>query len=219
VGIDLDGVVVDFAATANRWLATYLNVSEQPVDQWNWYLNYDHPDRDVAWKSMWREFNHGDLFGQCEPVVGAGPAVQLLDALGHEVVFITHRNPSTAAVTAYWLDVYGLNFPVVYERDKWTFSCDVYVDDKPENVYSLIDNHKRAILFDQPWNKGCPGLTRRIGWLDTLAEIHAVEYEVWRNENVVPGFTPGYRTGRTTDRFDAGFPLSLVPDLHEEEAA
>jgi len=39
---------------------------------------------------------------------------------------------------------------------KWTAHADLWVDDSPEVLTSLVEHGKRAVRFDQPWNRDLP---------------------------------------------------------------
>jgi len=171
VGVDIDGVVADFHATADAWLREQTGESHPPT-RWDWFRQYT--DGAVLWDRFWDDaVRDKAVLTTCEPIAGAIPALLLLEELGHEVVFITHRWPEFAADTEWWLAERGIPFLVAYVADKSTVECDFYVDDKPENVVALRTAGKRAVLFGRPWNTAWD-LPRATSWLAVLAHIAAL---------------------------------------------
>lgn len=176
LGIDLDGVVVNFHDTANEYLADLLNVAPAPVTEWEWHHGYvtergvSRRKTEKAWRAMWREANDGKLFADCAPIPGALPGLKLLKELGHEITYITHRSPTTEAVTRSWLWLYSVEAPVHHVKDKASILCDLYLDDKPENIEELRAQSRTAYLFEAPHN-GWARLPRVWNWADFVGTV------------------------------------------------
>lgn len=159
LGIDLDGVVADFATAANGWLAIELNREPLPVDRWDWYKSYDTPTSpvDEVWERLWSEEVPSGFFLAVSPDGEALSALDVLAAQGHEVVFITARPAAAAADTQRWLEVQGLGghpliFTLSMETKRFT-DTDLLLDDKGETVLAHLQLAKPAVLFKRPWNR------------------------------------------------------------------
>jgi len=176
IGLDIDGVVCQFAPIANQWLATRLGVPPQPVDKWNWFENYG-PDGPAAWKAFWWwvEDTNGGVFISLDPEPYALDAIKDLVRRGHEVCFITHRNPRYLHAMHTWLRRNKLDAADVFEvhctKEKWSVDCDIYVDDRPDNVRDLMDHGKDAYLMLQPWNTKDWFEDNRLRALTNLVEL------------------------------------------------
>lgn len=174
VGLDLDGVVFDFAGFANRWLSRHHDVAPISVDRWDWYKGYENGDK--SWRKLWDHVAETGAFRRLLVLPGAVTSIRRMTKAGIEVVFITARNPKFTEDTRYALSCYGFGdaeeYPLYMEREKWRVAADLYVDDQPANVTSLRERQCAAYLFAQPWNEvEGVGLPTLHGWGDVLRKV------------------------------------------------
>jgi uncharacterized protein len=150
LGIDLDGVVADFAAAANEWLANHLDHEPLDVCEWDWFKNY--PDGAEAWQDFWRHVHESEFMLGLSPGPYAVECLLLLADKGHDIHFVTARSEKLEEQTRRWLDKHGLHFDLSHQREKHLADRDLYLDDHIENYWSLLTQRKDVVLFVQPWN-------------------------------------------------------------------
>lgn len=184
LGIDLDGVVCDFASKANAHIARRLIRRELPVTKWDWYNDYGIEGRAVFRHIMSVEARRG-FFADLVPLPGAIDSLLRLDSQGHSIHFLTHRPKAATADTETWLNYHDLShLPVTVvdsPEDKTAFPCDVFLDDRPETIRAALASGAKGFVYLQPWNimDAChsePPLPHVFGWLgfeQRLAEMAA----------------------------------------------
>jgi len=187
VGLDIDGVMYKWDKTARYMLrdvlpnSPYKEVLQQESQGWNWIQQQIAPEH---WDWLWKQGVRLGLFRYGHMYPGTVQAVRTLASRGHEVVLITHRPASALSDTLAWLSL--MDFPIkglhiltnMEPKSLVQPQCDVYIDDKPENVVDFAVNTQAKIvaLRDQPWNKhfndaGYIGVVRVFGWDDFLALV------------------------------------------------
>jgi len=166
IGVDIDGVLYEWSKTSRYLLREVLPGSPYPKTgplgqestHWNYIQDNVSPEH---WKWLWTEgvrlgmYRHGHL------VHGAVQGVRDLVAAGHDIAIISHRpkfavNDTLAWLTMHQLPLAGLHLLTNEEPKSYVKPmCDVYVDDKWDNVMDLARNTpaKLVALFDQPWNQ------------------------------------------------------------------
>ena len=158
LGIDLDGVVCDFATKANEWLADELEVERIAIDRWDWYESYG-PEGKFAWDLLWNVEVPKGFFRRMAPVYGAHSGLSRLRRGGHTLVFCTARPMAAAADTETWLEDFGFGdcplFVTASAEAKRHLGVDLLLDDRPDTVQA----HAGGVLYRQPWN--------REAWLST----------------------------------------------------
>lgn len=177
IGIDLDGVCYAWEKTARYLLNTHRGyaLKESPC----WTHIPDSVTKD-DWRWLWSDGVTLGLFRFGHIIRGAFDGIRALHDDGHELVAITHRPESAVKDTHDWLDFAGLPFSerhiLTNEEPKSTVDGDVLIDDKIENVIDWIESDpaRRAVLFDQPWNRVNDvnsRIFRAIGWPDVVELI------------------------------------------------
>lgn len=147
-------MVCDFVHVCNEWIHETYGHEIIPATKWDWADDY--PDGKMAFRSFWGKGVDSGAFLRCPEIPDAVETLKRLLSDGFEVLFITHRNPANGPLaqnTAEWLRDRGLPGNICFLKDKWLAACDLYVDDKPENVQDLLNVGFEAVLFDQPWNR------------------------------------------------------------------
>lgn len=152
IAVDIDGVMADFATPANAFMASLLGVEPVEPYQWEWYHQYGD-EGEQAWKRLWKLIAADpEWFTTLEPIPGAVEGVQALVEAGHDVEFVTARNPRYYGVTRLWFDTLDLDLPVHCHRDKWELGHDALLDDNVDNVDLFHSHGGKACLFLQTWN-------------------------------------------------------------------
>lgn len=201
LGIDIDGVMYRWDKTARYMLREILPNSPYKNDpslkEESSYWNHI-PDQvsKEHWNWLWKEGVELGLFRFGHLYPGTIKAMRELCA-EHKVILITHRPEQAVADTIMWLAM--LNLPInglhiqTHQEPKSLVlpQCDIYLDDKPENVQDLrMNTSARAVaLMDQPWNAhydtlphtdGLSGrhvnhIHRVFGWDDFLSLVRSYE--------------------------------------------
>lgn len=155
IGIDLDGVVCDFATAANDWLSIQMDTNPIGIDRWDWYKGYGDGVED-AWSRLWNEEVPNGFFLTVDPIPGALDALDDLRRMGHTLVFCTARPMCAAVDTEAWLEMHDFKghplFVTASAKAKQHMGVDLLVDDKVETVNKHRARGKDAVLFKQPWN-------------------------------------------------------------------
>jgi hypothetical protein len=160
VGIDIDGVLYPWTDCANEALvAKFGIVNPGPHHGWDWLKQNITKEQ---WSWLWTDegtnecFRHGTR--AYPDVVEAFNAI-LAD--GHEVHFVTHRDPRRTGIqTALFLSYHFGGHPwaglhvITDKTAKHTLGTwDVFVDDKPETVEEmLLWTGAKVFAPARPWN-------------------------------------------------------------------
>lgn len=158
VGVDLDGVVYDFAEGLRTYLCeSGIGVAEDypPTTRWEFYHD---------WGLTLEEFlrhcadgvEAGIIFFHGDPLPGAREAFDMLRAAGHTLHIVTDRSFGNASEcnTSNWLRMHGLKFDsLTFTRDKTCVRLDTMVDDKIENYDALDEEGVAVYLLTRPWNE------------------------------------------------------------------
>lgn len=156
IGIDIDGVIVDFG---NAVLPLLSEACSRPVPyqdirslDFGRALNIDK--KTVAY--IWKQILGSDLLRCAPPIKGA---IEGLSALSeHEVWIITGRPTSLKNLTVSWLHENKVKYDcIVFDRRGDKFSAgprfDVFVEDFMVEAYATAEAGVFTLLFDQPWNQ------------------------------------------------------------------
>jgi uncharacterized HAD superfamily protein len=152
IGIDIDGVMCDFANPANEWMAKWLGQDLAKIDRWNWYTNFGARGP-AAWKRLWDMIHANGWMANLPSIEGAVRTIRELDADGVWPVFITNRNPDLKEQTHTWMVRHGLaHLEVVHTDDKTSVPCDIYLDDKLDNIHAYGREGLKSYLFLTEYN-------------------------------------------------------------------
>lgn len=176
IGLDLDGVLVNFNAAYRRKIVAVTGRDLFPEDftftTWNYdiKLGYTHEEISHVWNVIKGD---RDFWYRLEPFHGEG-VVQALDLLatkqarGADVYFITSRPGYKAKEQSEdWLRGYGFPEPtVLISAEKgwcaYALNLDHYIDDRTENVMSskVLAPNCQTFLCTRTWNEHVPGVRR-----------------------------------------------------------
>lgn len=156
IAVDIDGVVAEFAEPCNAWLASALGVERVPIVRWDWYYDYGHPMGSRVWKKFWEFASDTEFFNNLPIIPGAKQGVDALLDQGHDVRFVTARDPHNyGRQTREWLSRHRLPVDVVHTERKhdWVDKFDLLVDDAPHHLRAWRREGGNAYVFKQPWNR------------------------------------------------------------------
>lgn len=167
IGIDLDGVCYDFAASVRRYMEDTQCDTTQCSEALRWEFYED-------WGMSLGEFldcfskgvNTGTIFWYGDPHPGTREALQTLREYGHTLHIITDRSIGSPGIAAYstlrWLAEHNIPYDTItFSKDKTVVPTDFMIDDKLENYDELDGVGCEVWLFDRPWNQA-PGPRRRV---------------------------------------------------------
>lgn len=160
IGVDIDGVLFPWADAANSAVMERFGLVDPGA-----HVTWDHLKESIpadAWAWLWTQEGLDTVFRQGWRIYdGIAPVVRWLMAAGHEVHFVTHRDPcATGTLTAAYLARHfsgvrwaGLHVlqPTVAKRTigHW----DAFIDDKPETVLDFVNNTSAWVFAPvRPWN-------------------------------------------------------------------
>lgn len=189
VGIDLDGVLYDFAASFRRYLVASGQILEGVL-----------PDEEPGRWSFYEDwgFSLDEFIKLCNDGVDAGyvfrgptrphavESVRRIKDMGHSVHIITDRkfgsDPVNSEIaTKHWLDEHGIPYDTLtFSADKTCVPTDCFVEDKLENYDALREAGVAAFLVSRPWNYDAEEfntkrLRRRIPCIKDYADLIEAE--------------------------------------------
>jgi uncharacterized protein len=162
LGIDLDGVVANFT---KGWIDFYNRdfdaaLAVESAVEWDGLTDLTH-FQDM--REFWRwssDLDGRSLFWHLETFAGAVEALHALHSEGHEIVIITAKPDFAIADTHDWIARIGIPTDEVHiTEDKWEVDCDVYLDDGPHVLPTLLLNRPDRVIcrYVRPWNRPLAG--------------------------------------------------------------
>ena len=156
IGIDIDGVIVDFG---NVILPTLSKICARPVlyqDLCSWDLGQALNIDERTMANTWEQILDSDLLRYAPPIKGAIEGLSVLSK--HEIWLVTSRSKSMQHLTLSWLQDNEVSYDhLVFERLGKKRSVgptfDVFLEDFIEEAYTIAEAGIFTMLFDQPWNK------------------------------------------------------------------
>jgi 5'(3')-deoxyribonucleotidase len=160
VGIDMDGVVADFNSS---WIDRYngdfgasLEVSQ--VTTWDGLHRLTHFET-MGHFWDWARGDGHSIFRDAPPMPGA---IESLGRIGraHRLVIVSSKFDWAIPDSLTWLATHGVApREVHFLWDKTKAPCDVFLDDAPHQVESLVAARPDAVIcrMVQPWNEPVAG--------------------------------------------------------------
>lgn len=156
IGLDLDGVLVDFNTSAKVLLAKNFGYTfpREPVPCWNWPGYYGVTKEHEDW--LWTGGIDQGLFLNAWPLEGATYFADRLTKLG-DIVVVTSRPKAAWFDTLAWLRSWSIGPPKEIHfylpgENKASANCDLYIDDKAENIQDVVKEGYPGILLAYPYN-------------------------------------------------------------------
>ncbi len=173
IGLDVDGVLAD---TMTPWLARYNaefddNLTPEDITDWSIH-DFVKPE---ARKRIYRLMD-ASIYDDTLPIAGALQGVRELRCLGHRIIFITSSMENQWGAKYGWLKRHGFieaRKDYFEAADKALVAADLLLDDYHTNVmrFSIL---RRAVLFNQPWNRRYYDLPRVCSWPDFTSYIRSI---------------------------------------------
>jgi 5'-nucleotidase len=173
LGVDIDGVCGDYTAAFRAVVAAERHMDPNRLDdQRSWDFEEWGISRHEFHDLHRRAVLQHRMFRTMPVVAGAAEVLWRLSDAGVWIRLITHRlyvNWGHAVVledTAAWLDTAGIPYrDICFLGQKPEVDADIYLDDAPHNITALRAAGHRAVVFDQPYNRGVADPRAR-GWDD-----------------------------------------------------
>ncbi len=175
VGVDVDGVLADLITPALAAASAMLGREILPdhLKEWDLEVLFESKEQsEVFWKNLGAADNR--FHGKLQPYEGAAAGMRGLTDY-FDVYIVTSPLSSSPTWTHdrdRWIEEkFGIgHHKIIHTSSKHMVSCDILVDDKPENLrrwyaeQMRIRAGKRAdplpVLWKQPWNHIAHGLDR-----------------------------------------------------------
>lgn len=175
-GFDIDDTLIDLRRHAFRLYNKKLNKTFgedlfEKIPTVEIHVPFGLTDEEG--RQMWIDSMEEVYFTNCPSFEGAKEVLQQLAAEGHEIYYITSRPKGYCEQTREWVKAQG--FPVVDDR----FYCgmedhekidiikslqlDVYVDDKPAVLNTLVNSQTKVIVKNQSYNQEV-NFIRLVNW-------------------------------------------------------
>jgi 5'(3')-deoxyribonucleotidase len=184
LGIDLDGVVADFNVgwieRYNRDFGTQLHHSQ--VVAWDGLHTLTHfESMEDFW--AWAQTGAASVFRDLPVVEGALPTMHEL-AREHRIVIISSKFDWAIPDTLAWLAEHRVPAREIhFVWDKTSVPCDVYLEDAPANLETLVAAHPAALVcrMVRPWNRPVAGAIDVADWSSFRERVHG-----WAADHRVP---------------------------------
>lgn len=161
IGLDCDGVLADFhagwIAQYNEWFNARLELEQE---SWSNFVEETHFSTEA---DFWAWVDRVPDFWVNMPTIGgAMGGVLELQKAGHELLVVTHRHEKASLQTKAWFEKHWplnderqLRLPTIHHtKRKASVDCQLYVDDGPKPIASLMAEGRKVIKFSYPYNKG-----------------------------------------------------------------
>lgn len=160
IGIDLDGVCYDFAASFRHYLHNHQGFPSwwnPQATRWEFYEDWGF-SLDQFLDFFHRGVDAGVIFTHGRPYTNTREAFQRIKTAGHSIHIVTDRSMgkpgASEAATRAWLDRYDLPFDsLTFSADKTVVRLDMMIDDKLSNYDALKAAGVDARLLTRPWNQ------------------------------------------------------------------
>lgn len=180
LGVDLDGVVADFARGLKPIAAEWLGVAESSLtDQISYGFREWGLERAGGYDALHRfAVKDRELFACLPPIPGAPAALRRMSAAGDiRIRIITHRlyihwfHKEAIRQTTEWLEHHGIPYwDICFMRDKAAVGADLYLEDSPDNIQALRAAGHETIVVVNSTNDHLPG-PRAGSWEDIEAMV------------------------------------------------
>jgi 5'(3')-deoxyribonucleotidase len=175
LAVDVDNVTV---AWQEHWLDAYPLWFDREVDHtklglWRCHVEGTHfPSANQFFK--WME--KAGLWDDIPYVPGAAGALwELQKHPHHSFIFCTARHEGRPQETARVLaEVWDAPIDFRNAQSKHLTKADLWVDDSPEVLASLLANGKPCIRFEQPWNVGVDATFHARDWHEVLEIVEEI---------------------------------------------
>lgn len=185
LGVDLDGVCADFYGAlrpiAAEWSGKRANQLPKKV---SWGLPEWGIKSDDDYQALHRfAVTQRNLYRDMKPIKGAAAALRLLDRnkkLRIRIItnrlYIKYTHQIAITHTVEWLDRYGIPYwDLCFMKEKAEVGADLYIDDSPSNIKSLLKDGNSVIVFTNSTNRnyafGHPKPHRAKSWQEVVKHV------------------------------------------------
>lgn len=159
--VDLDGVICEYDFP--KIVKNFFGVDLSPTA----IFAYDLADVLGVAPSLIEIMFKEQVFGKPYLIVGAVEILREWKTKGYELIIFSNRIKYMGNEgLARWLIEWQIPFSRI---DGGQGSYDVHIDDSPGKL--MATNSKLKLLYDQPWNKRCLNITRKLKRVYNWAEI------------------------------------------------
>ena len=176
IGLDIDGVIVDFAAVMLPLLSEACHRTVTIEDIYTYDITECLNISDESAEYIWQQTLGTDLLIDAPPVAGAVEGLMALD--GHEIWIITGRPSTLRNLTEAWLSRRNIRYDrIIFDRiiNKMMVGpeFDVFVEDFLKGARVIAEAGVFTLLFNQPWNQSLelPANCRRVYDWPAIVEI------------------------------------------------
>ena len=188
LGVDLDGVVADFARGLKPVAAEWLGLAEQQLtDEISYGFGEWGLEAAGGYDALHRfAVKERELFARLPPVSGAPAALRRLDTIPEvRIRIITHRlyihwfHKEAIRQTTEWLERHGIPYwDLCFMRDKAAVGADLYLEDSPDNIRALRATGHETIVVVNSTNRDLPP-PRATDW-DGIEQLVRERVARWR---------------------------------------
>jgi 5'(3')-deoxyribonucleotidase len=179
IGIDLDGVVVNFT---KGWTTHYKEefgkeIKEEDEVTWGLSKPLTHFVKEADFWNWARDLNGSTVFRNLEPYDDSIETMKKLSFDGHEIVIISSKPWWAVTDTFLWIGENKVpTREVHFTEDKWKIDCDIYLDDAPGQLENYLKNkpNKVIVRFIRPYNKPLKGAADITSWEEFYSLINSM---------------------------------------------
>ena len=167
LGVDLDGVVADFARGLKPIAAEWLGVEPATLtDEVSYGFGEWQLESACGYDALHRfAVKERELFARLPPVSGAPGALRRLATIPEvRIRIITHRlyipwfHKEAIRQTTEWLERHGIPYwDLCFMRDKAAVGANLYLEDSPDNIQALRATGHETIVVRNSTNRELPG--------------------------------------------------------------
>lgn len=176
VGIDIDGVTLDLHSAFRERYRVWFDAPIAQFEHWDDLVDLTHF---ANYREVWGWCERAGVFHGLPWVPGAPAAIDHLLDVGHSVAFLSSRagEAAEAAVTWHFGSPWTDRSQIVTDlgNSKHTVPCSVYIDDSPLVIERLLEEGKKVIKFNRPWNREAECPASADTWDDVLTWLEVLE--------------------------------------------
>jgi uncharacterized HAD superfamily protein len=154
LGVDLDNTLLEWqyhwADLYGQWFGRTIPVKD--LGSWNACLDLTHF---TTMNEFYDWFDRANGWDTQPYVKGAAGALYMFEQAGIQFQFVTARPRVGGVAARRWAAQEWPGHPVnvLGNQDKHNAPADLWIDDSPDVLTSLVRHGKRAVRFDRPWNR------------------------------------------------------------------
>jgi 5'(3')-deoxyribonucleotidase len=169
IGMDIDGVLYKWIPTARYLIEAQFGIKVPESKHWD-TIKESIPAE--AWRWLWAAGVERGLFRHGNAYKGSFDAMDAIVAQGHILHLCTYRPERARQDTEDWVAFHRIPHSGLHILDskvpKSSLKCDLYVDDKPENIADVVSHGYKGLLWNRPWNYAERGYERISSWKGLL---------------------------------------------------